>query len=128
MKKINKPEGHSLIMPYIIVIGAFQFLEFLQNVFEAELIVNELRKEDQQIMHAEVRLYGEGTVMFAESFDEWKPQNSGLFIYVEDADTVYQRAVDAGATTIMPISDKDYGRTCGILDPFGNTWWITSVK
>jgi len=53
-----------------------------------------------------------------------------LFIYVHDADLTYKKALAAGAATVPgnEPSDKDYGRTCGVTDPFGNTWWITSVK
>ena len=36
--------------------------------------------------------------------------------------------IDAGATTVMGLSDQDYGRTCGLTDPLGNVWWITSVN
>ena len=46
----------------------------------------------------------------------------------ENADESYKKAIDEGATTVMELSDQDYGRTCGVSDPFGNTWWITSVK
>ncbi len=55
--------------------------------------------------------------------------NAGMFIYVDDADTAYQKALTAGATTVegQEPSDKEYGRACGIKDPFGNTWWITSA-
>jgi len=49
-------------------------------------------------------------------------------VYVEDADAAYKLALDNGATSLMPPADQDYGRTCGVKDPFGNTWWITSVK
>ena len=66
--------------------------------------------------------------MFADTTDKFKTSNAGLFIYVENADESYKKAIDEGATTVMELSDQDYGRTCGVSDPFGNTWWITSVK
>jgi len=66
--------------------------------------------------------------MFGGSTEDWSVMTAGLFIYVEDADATYQKAMEAGAATVMALSDQAYGRTCGVKDPEGNTWWITSVK
>ena len=46
--------------------------------------------------------------------------------YVDNADATFQTALDAGAKSIMPPADQPYGRSGGIIDPFGNTWWITT--
>lgn len=62
-----------------------------------------------------------------ESGNESTVQNAGMFIYVENTDKTFQKAIDHGAEVLMPISDKEYGRTCGVRDPFGNTWWITQA-
>ena len=51
-----------------------------------------------------------------------------LFVYCEDADAMFNRAVEHGAKVLMPMADKDYGRTGGVEDPFGFTWWITTHK
>ena len=50
-----------------------------------------------------------------------------MFVYVEDADETYKKAVENGAETVMPPDDQPYGRSCGVTDPFGNVWWITSI-
>ncbi len=78
-------------------------------------------------MHAEVRI-NNSTIMFCDATDDYKIQTANLFVYVPDADEAYQKAVQAGAETIMPLSDQDYGRTCGVTDPTGNVWWITSIN
>jgi PhnB protein len=49
-----------------------------------------------------------------------------MFLYVEDADALAARVLAPGATTIMDMSDKPYGRTGGFQDPFGLIWWITT--
>jgi uncharacterized glyoxalase superfamily protein PhnB len=49
-----------------------------------------------------------------------------LFLYVDDADTWVDRAVSAGAKLVMPVADQEYGRSGGVEDPFGLTWWITT--
>ena len=78
-------------------------------------------------MHAEIKI-GNCTIMFADTTEAFKPQLAGLFIYVENADDTCHKALAEGGTTVMELSDQDYGRTCGVNDPCGNTWWITSVK
>ena len=64
--------------------------------------------------------------MFADATDEYSKRNAGMFIYVENADETFKKAIDAGATSLMPPDDHPYGRSGGVIDPFGNTWWITT--
>lgn len=119
------PKGHQVIMPYLILNGAAKFIEFTKKVFNAEETHRSMRDGDI-IQHAEVDING-CTIMFADAFDKWKPATSQLFIYVDDADESFEMAKSAGATTLMELSNQSYGRTCGVTDPFGNVWWITSV-
>jgi PhnB protein len=125
MKKVNIAEGHQQIMPYFIVGGAGDFIEFLKNVFHGEVQYNMPRSEGV-IMHAEVRI-GTTTVMLADATDVFAPCTAGLFIYVDDADEVYGRALAAGATSIQAPSDQPYGRSAGVRDQWGNTWWVTTA-
>jgi uncharacterized glyoxalase superfamily protein PhnB len=122
------PKEYQTVMPYLIVKGAENFIDFTQKVFKAE----ENRKmrsmrDEKNIMHSEIKI-GDSTIMFADSTEKFEPRTAGLFIYVENADETYKKALAEGATTIMELSDQEYGRTCGVNDPFGNVWWITSVK
>ncbi|RDC66048.1 VOC family protein [Adhaeribacter pallidiroseus] len=123
---MNLPNGHQTVMPYLMLTNATTFINFVQQVFSAELTFERKRDEDK-LMHAEVRI-NNSTLMFCDATDAYKAQTANLFVYVPNADEAYQKAVLAGAETIMPLSDQDYGRTCGIKDPTGNTWWITSIK
>ena len=66
-------------------------------------------------------------MMFSQSRDPWKPATANLFVYVNDADETYQKAIAAGATTVMEMADQEYGRSGGVTDPFWNVWWITST-
>jgi PhnB protein len=54
-------------------------------------------------------------------------QTAGLFMYVDDCDRVYQKALANGAMTAMAPADQSYGRSAGVKDLFGNTWWLTAV-
>ena len=121
------PNGHQAVMPYLMLVDAAKFIDFCQKVFNATLLSSRKRDDGVTIMHAEVNIDG-STIMFSEASKEWKPATANMFVYVDNADKTYQLAVDAGAVTIMELSDQDYGRTCGVTDPFGNVWWITSVK
>jgi PhnB protein len=121
------PKVHQAIMPYLMLKNAAGFIDFTQTVFNADAGMKRLRDDVETIMHAEMMISGY-TIMFCEASDQWAVANANLFIYVDDADITYKLAIENGATTVMPLSDQDYGRTCGVTDPFGNTWWITSVK
>lgn len=122
------PPTYNQLMPYLIVKGTHDFIKFMKDVFDAreQMIVP---TEDGSVMHGELRV-GESVIMFAESGGQFPVMNAGMFIYVDDADTRYQKALAAGAKTVpgQEPADKEYGRACGVMDPFGNTWWITSVK
>ena len=97
----------------------------MQDVFGAQLINKHLRDESI-ILHGEVKV-GDSLIMFADSTPEYAPMTAPFFIYVEDADTTYQLALQHGATVVTAMGNQSYGRSGGVKDPFGNTWWITSV-
>lgn len=118
------PEGYQQVMPYLIVEGAAKFLDFMKKVFGAEEKMKVMRDENT-IQHAEIRI-GQSVIMFADATRQFKPRPAGLFVYVEDADQTYNQAISAGATSIMPMSDQEYGRSGGVADPFGNVWWPTT--
>jgi uncharacterized glyoxalase superfamily protein PhnB len=120
------PNGHQAIMPYLMLNEAGKFFDFVQTVFDAKESSRTLREDKKTIMHSEIQING-STIMYCEATEDWKQQNTNLFIYVVNADVAFNKAIEAGAKTIMPLTDQDYGRTCGVEDPFGNRWWITSI-
>lgn len=121
---MNIPLGHNAVMPYLMMEDAAGFIEFIKGVFDAEITNESMR--DGIVGHCEAQISG-GTIMFSNSRDQWTPQTANMFVYVENADETYARAVKYGAETVMPPHDQEYGRSCGVTDPFGNVWWITSV-
>ena len=116
---MNIPNGHQAVMPYLMMEDADGFIEFTKGVFDAEVLQREMR--DGIVGHCEINIGG-STIMFSQSRGEWKPATANMFVYVADADAAYKKAVDAGSETVMPPADQDYGRSCGVTDPFGNTW------
>lgn len=124
---MNLPAEHQTIMPYLILKGASQFIDFTKIVFGASETHSKALREDGSIMHAEITLNG-STIMVTDETKDWSVQNANLFVYVLNADKTYLKALENGAVSLMGLSDQDYGRTCGVTDPFGNVWWITSVN
>jgi PhnB protein len=126
MSKI--PEGHQTVIPYLIVDGAAKFLDFVKNVLGAEeKYLHHRPEDDSKIMHGEVKI-GTATIMFADSTDQYSVQTAGLYVYVDGVDEVYRKALAAGATAVTELGDQPYGRSGGVLDPAGVTWWLTEVK
>jgi PhnB protein len=126
MKKNSKiPENYQTVMPYLILKGAKKFIEWTTCVFIATETHRAMRDE-HIIMHAEIMI-GECTIMFADCTEQYAIRNADLFIYVDDADATFKKAIEAGASVINEMSDQSYGRSGGVRDPFGNGWWITSI-
>jgi uncharacterized glyoxalase superfamily protein PhnB len=118
------PEGHHTVMTYLIIPRASQFLEFAKQVFGARQTLLHLN-DDQTVMHGEIMI-GDTTIMFGNSSGQWKPRPASLYLYSDNVDRDYQNALKYGAVSLQEPEDKHYGRSCGVEDPFGNAWWITS--
>jgi PhnB protein len=119
------PEGYHTIIPYLVVQGAAQLIDFLKQAFGAEEILR-MARPDGTIMHAEIKI-GDSRVMIGEAQGEFTPMPAMLHLYVEDTDTVYRRALQAGATSLREPEGQFYGdRIGGVRDSFGNQWWIAT--
>lgn len=119
------PEGYRTVSPYLVVRDVSGLIDFLKQVFEAE----EMRRTslpDGRIMHAEVRI-GDSVVMMGEGGENQPTMQSMLHVYLKDTDSVYKRALAAGATSLREPVDEFYGdRTAGVQDAFGNQWWLAT--
>jgi PhnB protein len=125
-KKFMKlPDGHQTVMVYLIIPRANEFVEFAKRIFGATQTLLHLN-DDQTVMHGEIMIGGT-TIMFGNSSEQWKARPASLYVYSEDVDRDYKQALKLGATSLQEPEDKHYGRACGIEDPFGNAWWITSL-
>ena len=119
------PEGYTTITPYLIVDGAEKLIEFIETVFDGEVVMK-MPSENGKIAHAEVKI-GNSMLMLADSGEEWKPTQAMLHSYVENTDEVFQKALDAGATSIKEPADQFYGdRSSAVKDAFGNFWGIST--
>ena len=85
-------------------------------------------RPDGSVQHAQVKI-GNSIVMLGEPSGPFKPMPSSNYVYVQDADAVFNKAVAAGAAVVLPIADQYYGdRMGGVRDPQGNLWWIATRK
>ncbi len=118
------PEGVGSVLPYAHPLKALPFIDFLKRAFGAQEMG--VYQQGGRVMHAAVRI-GDSVLEMGESPDF---QPSGFYMYVEDCDAVYQRAIEAGATSLWPPTDQPYGdRTAGLVDPFGYQWFpATHIK
>jgi len=116
-------EGFHTLTPYLVVKGAPAVLEFARQAFGAQEILR-VKRPDGNIMHAEFRV-GDSMIEIGEANDQFAPIPCAIHLKVEDVDAVYERALQAGGTSLYPPTDQEYGeRDCGVKDPGGNHWYI----
>ena len=121
------PDGFHAVTPYLVVPGVARLIDFLKQAFGAEE-VERMARPDGAVMHAQVRVR-DSILMMGEPQGEWAPMPTSLYLYVADADAVYQQALSAGGISIMAPADQFYGdRMGGVKDPSGNMWWIATHK
>lgn len=119
------PDGYTSVTPYLIVKDADALLRFVTAAFDAR-ITEEHRLPDGSVMHADV-LIGDGHVMLGQASGVWTERLGSILVYVPDADAVYERALQAGGTSIQPMTTQVYGdRSGGVEDPVGVAWWIST--
>jgi len=114
------------IIPYLMLENALAFVDFAQIVFSAKIIALNLNDDNRTVLNAELQI-GHNVVLLSEAKDKYGKAVGNFLIYVGNADDTFNRSVFHGASIVTEITDMDYGRSGGIEDPFGNTWWITEV-
>lgn len=119
---MHVPSQYLPIMPYLMIKKAKDFFPFLQKVFNASeqmMVPN----DDGTIMHAEVRIF-DGVVMFADAGESWPEKPAAMFLYVDNVDEIYKKALANQAKSLQAPEKKDYGYTAGFEDAHGNHWYI----
>jgi PhnB protein len=128
------PGAHTLT-PYLTIKGCGEAIEFYKKAFGA-VEKGRITMPNGAIAHAEMEIEG-SLLMMAEENADWgskSPKTLGgtavtIGLYAEDVDAVFGRAVDAGAKSVMPVTDMFYGDRSGSLtDPYGHNWMISTHK
>jgi PhnB protein len=126
------PEGYHSITPQLTCRDAASAIDFYKAVFGATELMR-MPGPDGKIMHAELKI-GDSRFMLndecagvAVAPDPSVGHSSSLFVYSEDVDSLYNRAVEAGAKADMPLNDMFWGDRFGkFTDPFGHQWGVAT--
>lgn len=119
------PDGFHTVTPYLVVTDPAQLIEFLVEAFDA-VEIHRVQRHDGSIMHAQVQI-GNSMLMMGGATTEYPAMPAGIYLYVENADATYEKALAAGASSLMSPSDEFWGdRMGGVRDPSGNCWWIAT--
>ncbi len=125
------PKGYHSVTPSLVVAGAAKAIDFYKKALGAEEVMR-FPGPDGSVVHAEIRI-GDSTIMLGDEMPEQggrSPKSYGgtpvsFFVYKENVDAAWKRAVDAGAKEIMPLDNQFWGDRTGCLeDPFGHRWWL----
>jgi PhnB protein len=112
------PPGWHTVTPRIVVQGAPDLIRFLRRTFNATGDVQSDRP-------SEIRI-GDSLIMISDA-DVRESMPAFLYVYVDDVDAIYRRAIDAGATSVEKPLDLPYGDRRGMVkDAWGNLWQIAT--
>jgi len=131
------PQGFHSVTPYLTLNDTARALDFYKRAFGAEEL-SRMDTPNGKIGHAEIKI-GDSIVMLADEMPGTgnaarSPQalngtTAGIYLYVDNADKVFNQAVSAGAHIEEPLTDMFWGDRYGRLkDPFGHSWAVATHK
>jgi PhnB protein len=124
------PKGYRTLTIYLVAQDVPGLIDFVKQTFHAEEKFRTVGSAGG--IHAEVQI-GDSMLMIGGGGPglAWKGESlpSAFHVYVRDCDAIYQRALQAGATSITVPADQLYGeRVAGVKDAAGNHWYIATFK
>lgn len=124
------PREFKTINIFLFVKNAHEALKFYNSAFDAE-VVNKFESPDGYIVHAQMKI--DDTIIFVAEISDKFPMSPGadsgvvVQIYTGDVEGMFENAIRAGATEVLPISEQFYGDRSGMVrDPFGHLWVIAT--
>lgn len=127
------PDGYHSVTPYLVMRDAAKAIDFYKRALGATELIR-FDAPGGKIGHAEMKV-GDSVIMLADEMPDMGyrgPQTLGgtavsLMVYVEDVDSQFKRATDAGAKVKQAVKDQFYGDRSGTVeDPFGHVWTIAT--
>jgi PhnB protein len=120
------PDGYQTVTPFMNIKGCIEAIDFYKKAFGAE--ERGIMKDPKGlVMHGEIKI-GNSIIMLSDAMDR-APTTSSHMLYVENCDTWWKRATDAGCKVVMPLQDQFWGDRYGLLeDKWGNRWAIATHK
>ncbi len=126
MDSQKNPFGLHTITPYLLVADVPRLVDFIKEVFKGSLRGDIKFREDGSAQHAEITIGG-SVLMMGTPMEDLSAMPAGFYVYVEDCDTTYRKALAAGAKSVLEPKDFPHGdRYGGVKDFAGNLWWIVT--
>lgn len=129
---------YSPVVPYLSVRNGAAAIAFYQKAFKAEL--KQHYEFEGKTGHASLTVNG-GAIYLADEFPEHEamignvaPPSLGnrscftINLNVDDAQAWYDRAIEAGCTSIRQVTDEFFGRHGKVKDPFGHVWSFVTLN
>jgi PhnB protein len=121
------PDGYHNVTPYLVVSDAAKLLDFVTKAFGAKEKMR-MPGPDGRIAHAEV-VIGDSVIMMGSPAQPDALMPGMIYLYVEDTDATYKRALSAGASSVEEPNDAFYGdRRAAVKDATGNQWFIATAQ
>ncbi len=133
MEKIKTPPSPDGVIAYLTVTDGEAAIAFYRAAFNAEEVFRNLADDGKRLLHARLAI-NNGMLMLSDDFPEYRggqsraaapgqPTGFMLAMSVPDVDVLFNQAIAAGATSLMPPADMFWGeRFCQLRDPFGHEW------
>ena len=127
------PDGFQTMTPQLALNNAAQTIDWYVKALGAK----EIRRSagpDGKIMHAELTIgnthfIANDAMMGSKGPKDYGGSPASWWLYVEDCDALFNKAVSAGAKVQMPMEDQFWGDRWGVFtDPFGLSWWAVTHK
>lgn len=132
MSRSGIPEGRHSVTPSLVCTPCSAAIDFYVAAFGAVEIEPRMTGPDGTIGHAEIRI-GDSVIMLGDEWPNGPTQSpttvggstAAFFIYTDDVDALWKRAIDAGAEVVFPLEVQFYGDKSGrVRDPYGHTWGL----
>jgi PhnB protein len=129
------PKGYHSVTPFLVVDDGAKAIDFYQRAFGAKEIMR-MATPGGKVSHAELQI-GDSMIMLSEEMPgsgSKSPRSLGgspvgIFLYLENVDSVFNQAKSAGAKVEMPLEDMFWGDRYGkLVDPFGHSWSLATHK
>lgn len=124
--KVNPvPEGFHSVTPFLHVEDAVNLINFLVHAFDAR-VRHTTTLADGSLINANL-IIGDSIIEISQVRGDFQPMPAALHLYVEDVDSLYQKAVELGGLSVAEPADQLYGdREAFIIDPAGNHWYLAT--
>lgn len=128
------PEGYHSLTPHLVVENAGEAIDFYKKAFGAKERARMESPDGNAVMHAELQI-GDSVIMLNDEFPDhgirspraYDGSPVSIHLYVENVDTVFRQAIEAGAKEVFPLQDQFWGDRFGkLVDPYGHHWSLAT--